>query len=255
MYKKYFINILSTGLLFISTSSHAGYTVIRFASEIYPPFTTQHANKELKGFDIAVAKAICAIIDTKCTFNNDKFNDMIPSLKKHKYDAWINAITITEHRQKEISFSKPYFATKAMLMATDNTTFNAAPAEIKGKTIGVGEHTCYAQYLQNTYKDTIKVKTFQTKDEAIISLEKGEVDALIDDDIVLKHWRSIQKNPKKYRLIDPPLKYPQLIWHKYGIAVAKDNIELIKDLNHAIDHIEKDGTIDKLAQEYLTFKK
>ncbi len=246
-----YIKILSAGLLLITTTADAGYTNIRFASEIYPPFTSQHIDKELQGFDIDVAKALCKIIDAKCTFSNEKFSDMIPSLKNRKYDAWINAITITEERQKEISFSKPYFATKAMLIATNNTLFNAAPAEISGKTIGVGEHTCYIQYLKETYNDMIKIKIFSDKDAPLIALEKGEVDAVIDDDQTLKHLRASQKDPKKYRLINLPAKYKQLIWHEYGIAVAKDNVELIRVLNHALDHLKDEGTIKKLIKKHF----
>jgi len=252
-----FIHILSAVLILISTvpradaTSHTKPITIRFASEIYPPFTALHSNEELQGFDIDIAKALCEKINAECTFSNDKFSNMIPSLKAHKYDAWISAITISEEHQKEVSFSKPYFSTKAVLIATNDTVFNAAPVEIKGRTIGIGEHTCYIQYLKNTYGDTIKVKTFHTKNESLLALEKGEVDAVIGDDLALKHWRLSQKDPKKYRLIGLPAKYSQLVWHKYGIAVAKDNDELIEDLNHAIYHIESDGTYDTLVKKYF----
>lgn len=252
MSKRYFINILSIlGLLLINVSSYAEYAVIRFASEIYPPFTLQHDDKELHGFDIDVAKALCTIIDTKCTFSNSKFSDMKESLKTHKYDAWINAITITDERQKEISFTEPYFSSKAMLIATNDTVFNAAPIEIKGKTIGVGEHTCYIQYLNDTYKDIIKVKIFPSRDEAFVALETGNIDAFIDDDIALKHWRLSQKNPRKYRLIGLPAKFKELRDHKYGIAVAKDNPELMNDLNHALEHLKTDGTLDKIIDKHF----
>ncbi|MDR1057775.1 MAG: hypothetical protein LBL17_04440 [Coxiellaceae bacterium] len=34
-------------------------TTIRFATEVYPPFTTLGINKKLGGFDIEIAEALC----------------------------------------------------------------------------------------------------------------------------------------------------------------------------------------------------
>lgn len=256
-----FTNILNAGIVLVSVISpikieaftHNTNTsiTIRFASEEYHPFTWFHPQEGLQGFDIDIAKALCEKINARCTFSYDKFSDMISSLNTHRYDAWINAITITEERQKQVGFSKPYFSTKAMLIATNATVFNAAPVEIKGRTIGAGEHTCYAQYLQDHYKNTIKIKTFHTQQESLEALDKGEVDAIIDDEMVLKHWRSYQKEPKKYRLINLPAKYTLLVWHKYGIAIAKGNDELVESINHAIDHINADGTYDMLIKKHF----
>jgi ABC-type amino acid transport substrate-binding protein len=258
--KKHLIGAVGlAGLLLISLSSYGLYTstrdshTIKFASEIYPPFTiTHHDNKELQGFDIEVAKTLCDILVRRCTFSDSKRNQMYESLKTHKYDAWINAITITNERKDHIAFTNPYFSTKAMLIASSNTLFTAAPSDIKGKTIGMGEHTCYIHYLNKTYKNIINIRMFKSRNEALDALEKGMIDAVIDDDIAVKHWRLSQKDPKKYRLIGLPAKFKELRDHKYGIAVAKDNPSLLNELNHAIKHLKDDGFLEKLAAKHFS---
>ena len=40
----------------------------------------------------------------------------------------------------------------------------------------------------------------------------------------------------------------------YAIAIAKDNDDLLKDINKALDELKKDGTIDKIVDKYIPSK-
>ena len=235
-----------------STDSKPKITIIRFASEIYPPFTTLDTNQKLEGFDIDIAQALCKKINAQCTFSKDQFENMVSSLQTKKYDAWISAITISDKHKKDTFLTDPYFSSTAQLIATKATVFNAAPIEIKGKTIGVVERGRYLRFLRKTYgENTIKIKIFSSRDAAFAALNDGSIDAVIDDAMVIKSWRLYQSNYKKYRLIDLPAKYSELVWHRYGIAIAKDNIELVKALNDAILQIKTDGTHAQLIKKYF----
>ncbi|MBU0744545.1 MAG: transporter substrate-binding domain-containing protein [Gammaproteobacteria bacterium] len=249
--KNLFLHAFSAILIMASVISTAETETIKFAFEIYPPFAMLNARHELQGFDIDIAKALCEKIGVKHTFSDDSLKNMGPSLKSGQYDAWISSITIDSKRLKDVTFTGPYFSSTARLIATKNTVFNGAPIEIKGKTLGVKEHTCYIEYLQKTYGDRVIIKSFATKNDAYIALENGLVDAVIDDVMALKHWRFLQKDPKEYRLISLPAKYSNLVWHKYGIAVAKDNLELAKTLDNALAQIKADGTYDKIVEKYF----
>jgi ABC-type amino acid transport substrate-binding protein len=209
------------------------------------------AKGSLQGFDIEIAKALCETIEAECSFSSDQFNNIAPSLNSKKYDAWVSAITINDKHKQKILLTDPYFSSTAQLIATKDTVFNGAPVEITGKTIGVVERGRYIRFLTKTYADLIKIKAFTTRDNAFAALIKGSVDAVIDDTMVLKHWRFSQKNPEKYRLIGLPAKYSDLVWHKYGIAVAKDNPLLAETLNHAISQIKADGTYNEIIKKYF----
>lgn len=250
--KKTFIYcVIGVSLFITSIIAYAETEVIRFASGVYPPFTILKGDRVLYGFDIDVAKALCDKMKVRCSFSYDQFVNMSSSLKNDKYDAWISAISIGEERQQQAVFTEPYFSSNASLIATKDTFFNAAPVEIKGKTIGVADRTCYIQYLQNTYGNTINIKIFPTEQDSFIALKKGVVDAVIDDETVIRRWRLEQNDKKKYRLIGLPAKYSNLVWHQYGIAVAKDNQELVEKLNNAISRIKIDGTYDRIVKKYF----
>lgn len=238
-------------LIALGVGSYARAEVIRFASAVYPPFTMLNNHQEPCGFDVDIARLLCEKINVDCSFNIDKFTNLVSSLNSRKYDAWISAITICNGHKKNVVFTRPYFSSTALLIATKDTIFDAAPAGIKGKIIGVADHTCYIQYLKNTYGDTVTIKTFPTEDESFLALKKGLVDAVIDDAIVIRKWRLKQRNKDKYRLIGLPAKYSELVWHKYGIAVAKNNQLLVNRLDAVIDQIKADGTYQKLVDKYF----
>ena len=75
--KKVLIAALLAGM---SLSATAAQT-IRFATEAsYPPFESIDANNKIVGFDVDLANALCKEIDATCTFTNQAFDSLIPSL-------------------------------------------------------------------------------------------------------------------------------------------------------------------------------
>jgi len=239
-------------LILICTVSYAKIETIRFATRgTYAPFSKLHTNQELHGFDIDIANEVCKRLQAQCTISVDKIGNMIPSLKAGKYDAWISAIPVTEEHKKEIAFSDVYFSGVGELLATSTSTFSALPIELKGKTIGVEAATSHIPYIKFIYGDAIKILTFSTGHDACLALKEGKVDAVLDDELVLNHWRMEHADKKHYRLIGLPAKHLDLIKQQYAIAVAKDNIELITAINQALAEIKSDGTYDHLIKKHF----
>jgi arginine transport system substrate-binding protein len=241
-------------ILVLGISSGTYAETIKFAvvtSDL--PITTSDITQKLRAFDLDIAKALCAKINAQCTFSTDKISNMIPSLLSGKYDAWIGAINIIPEREQQIAFSVSYYSSTAKLLATKATTFNAAPIEIKGKTIGVEADTSFILYLKKTYGDLIKIQVFPSLNAAWVALENGKVDAIIEDKILLKRWRAQHPHSKKrYRLISLPQKYLNLIQQKYGIAIAKDKPSLVKAINQAIAALKADGTYNKIVKAHFS---
>lgn len=239
-------------LISICITSYAKIETIKFATRgMYAPFTKLHTSEELYGFDIDIAKELCKRLQAQCVFSADQINNMLPSLKAGKYDAWIGAITIPEKHKKDVAFSDAYFLGMAKLLATTASTFSATPIELNGKTIGVEAGTSYIPYMKSIYGDTVKIQIFPTGHEACLALKNGKVDAVIDDSIVLEHWRSEHADKKHYRLIGLPAKHLGLIKQSYAIAMAKDNIELVAAINKVLAEIKFDGTYDLLIKKHF----
>ncbi|MQJ26584.1 transporter substrate-binding domain-containing protein, partial [Escherichia coli] len=103
--KKVLIAALIAGF---SLSATAAQT-IRFATEAsYPPFESMDANNKIVGFDVDLANALCKEIDASCTFTNQAFDSLIPSLTFRPFAAVMAGMDITPEREKQVLFTTPY---------------------------------------------------------------------------------------------------------------------------------------------------
>ena len=101
--KKVLIAALIAGFSLSATAAET----IRFATEAsYPPFESIDANNQIVGFDVDLAQALCKEIDATCTFSNQAFDSLIPSLKFRRVEAVMAGMDITPEREKQVLFTR-----------------------------------------------------------------------------------------------------------------------------------------------------
>lgn len=84
--KKILFAALLTSITLSATAAEK--ETIRFATEAtYPPFEMIDANNKIVGFDVDLANAMCEKINAECTFTNQSFDSLIPSLKFRRFEA------------------------------------------------------------------------------------------------------------------------------------------------------------------------
>ena len=74
----------------------------------YPPWNSKDASGNLIGFEVELAKELCAIMGHECTIVEQDWDGMIPALLMRKFDAIMAGMSITAERQKTITFSQGY---------------------------------------------------------------------------------------------------------------------------------------------------
>src|SRR4051812_41133136 len=69
---------------------------VRLATEgANPPFTFVGPGYELQGFEIELAKAICAAMEVTCSFTIQDWDGLIEGLEQNRYDAIVSSMAIT----------------------------------------------------------------------------------------------------------------------------------------------------------------
>ena len=186
--------------LFAFSAVVANADTITFATEpTYPPFENTNEKGQIVGFDIDIANAICAKLDAKCEFKNQPFDSLIQGLKTKRYDAAISAIDITPAREKQVTFSQPYYDSSASFVA-----FKKGVTLENAKNVGVQNGSTFQQYITSKAKQ-YSAKHYASLQNAILDLKNGRVDIIFGDTAVLADW--IKNDPNVYfvgdKVMDP----------------------------------------------------
>lgn len=248
--KKMWIALLSS--LLLSTSSFAADAIkkINFATEAtYPPFEFIDASGQIQGFDIDLAKALCQQMQAECTFSNQAFNSLIPSLQLGKFDAIVSALGVTEERAKQVSFTNAYYEPSGAFVAP--LAKHATLAAIEGKTIGVQTGSTFEKYLQDNYKGKVTIKSYASIQETFLDLTAGRIDWVLADTPIALTWLKQDNHIQQYGLVGKPIVDAKYFGTGYGIAVNKDNAALLAALNQALATIKANGTYQKLMKKYF----
>ncbi|HHQ6056546.1 arginine ABC transporter substrate-binding protein [Morganella morganii] len=219
---------------------------IRFATEAsYAPFETVNEKNEIVGFDVDLAQAMCAKIDAECTFTNQAFDSLIPSLKYKRFDALMAGIDITPERQKQVDFTNTYYDNSAVFVAVAGK-FDSIDS-LKGKQIGIQNGTTHQKYLMEQFKD-MKIVPYESYQNAVLDLKGGRIDAVFGDTAVINEWLKSNDNLKTVgeRVTDP-----EYFGTGLAIAVRKGNSELKDKLNKALGEVKADGTYDTLYKKWF----
>ncbi len=226
---------------------------VRIGTEgAYPPFNSYDADKNLVGFDIDIAKALCAKMKADCTFVAQDWDGIIPALLANKYDAIIASMSITAERMKKVAFSNKYYNTPARFVAQKGSGItDVSPAALKGKVVGAQSSTTHSSYLEDVYKGA-EIKLYGTQDEANLDLTSGRADLVLADSIVLLEWMKT-KEGACCEFVGPDIQSEKHFGKGAGIAMRKEDTELKTAMNKALAEIIADGTYKKINEKYFPF--
>jgi polar amino acid transport system substrate-binding protein len=219
--------------------------VLRVGAETtFPPFEFQDGkSKEYVGFDMDLARAIGKQMGYQVKIVSMGFDGLIPALQAHSIDMIASAMTITNERAKEVTFSNPYYTSGlSIVVKKDNNTIHNFK-DLEGKRIAVQIGTTSADAAKKI--KGAKVHEFNSTSEAYMELKAGGVDAVINDLPVNQYYiaKSGDKTVKLLKVVQDA--------EEYGMAVAKDNTKLAAKVNAALAELKKNGEYNKIYEKWF----
>ena len=248
--KKLYAIAITTGALALGSFQLQAAETIRFGTEAtYPPFEFLDDNNEVTGFDIDLAKAICAEIKAECTFSNQPFDSLIPSLRYRRFDAVIAGMDITPARQKQVDFSMPYFENSASFVAAKNKSFKSAN-DLIGKAVGVQNGSTFQTYMIDKFeKQGVTVRPYETIQNAFLDMTNGRLDAVFSDTAVANDWL-LEQGKGDYSRMGEVIRDADYFGVGYGIAVRQKN-PLKSKIDDALTTLKNNGTWQKIHDKYF----
>ncbi|WP_367396208.1 arginine ABC transporter substrate-binding protein [Pantoea sp. Ep11b] len=237
--------IIAAALVSLAMSAQAAEKIRFAASATYPPFESLDQENNLVGFDIDLAKALCQQMKAECSFTNNAFDSLIPSLKFRRYDAVISGMDITAERSKQVDFTQPYYANSAIVIAPKDKF--SSFADLKGKRIGVENGTTHQKYLQDKHPE-VKVVAYDSYQNAILDMKSGRLDGVFGDSAVVNQW--LKSNPELATVGDH-VTDADYFGTGLGIAVRKGNTALLNEFNQALAELKTSGRWQQLNQKWF----
>jgi ABC-type amino acid transport substrate-binding protein len=211
----------------------------------YAPFEFLEAGQPT-GFDIELITEIAKRMDLEVSIQNDpSFDALIPKLIDGQYDVVISAMTITDARAEQISFSDPYFDSDQSFTINVEEDPGLTPETLEeGMVIGVERGTTGAAYAEENC-DGVEIRIFDNTEQSLGDLANGRVDAVINDFPVSAfatqgQFEGILEVVTVFRTGE-----------QYGIGVAKDNPALLAQVDEALAEVREDGTYDRIFEKWF----
>lgn len=199
------------------------------------------------GYEPELARLICQQLGLEPVWHNTRMADFYSSMQTGHYDVvWFNQ-AITPERQQWVDFTRPYgLFDEAVLVRASSSV--QSPDELAGLRVGgLADSTNIA--LAATFAD-VTIVPYPGSDkvlpEMLAALRQGDIDALIDDELVL--LVAAETDPSLRIAFNVPTQVP------FGIGVQKGNSELHAAIESTLNHLIATGSVAQLWQQWIPWK-
>jgi len=221
--------------------------VLRVGVSLFTPWTIQHPNGRLVGYEIDVAKQLAKDLGVKPEFHVLEWEKIIPALLNREIDIIAAGIVITPQRALKVNFSQPYNSSGISLITNISLTksfqgpsdLNTSEVIIASVTGTVSEDVAKRVFPKATFK------TFSASQDAVQAVIQGKVHGYVEHEPITTF--AVLDNPEK---VDEPLAKP-LLETKAGFAVHKGDPDFINFLNAWITAHEADTWLASVHQYWF----
>ncbi len=231
---------------FANGGADDGTKVYVFASDAtWPPMEYVDDNGDIVGFDLDLLEAVAEAAGFEYEVQNTGWDGIFAGLANGAYDAIISSVTITEERKATMSFSSPYINAGQILIVPVGYSGGEMLADFSGKRVGVQQGTTGDFAVEEIA--SINRRAYDDIGLAVEDLVNGNLAAVVCDSVTAIDYVVANEAFKgKLEILGEPFTEEE-----YGIAVQKDNDELLSLLNKGIAAVFADGTQTKLVEKWL----
>lgn len=214
----------------------------------FPPFDTVNVEtQELDGFDVDMMNAIAEDQGFKLEWVNMGFDGLIPALQAGNIDIIASGMNASEERREKVDFSTTYYDSGLVVaIKAGNTAIKSIDdltADMKaGGQIGTTGADLATELFESGKISEAKI--YNGLDVAIMDLQNGTIDALINDLPVTQAY--IDAKPGTIEIVGDVLNA-----ESYGYAVQKGNAELLEKINAGMQNLKDSGKFDEIYTKWF----
>lgn len=211
----------------------------------FPPFES-YADDAVTfvGFDIDLMREICNRLGMELQIKDMNFDAIVTAVQTGKLDVGVSGITITDERKESVAFSDPYFVASQSILVQKDSPITSYEDLVNGDyTAGVQLGT--TGDIMASDKISGRVSQYEKYGDALAALLAGKNDCMVLDTGVADAFAAAND------LVVVGTFGEATDSENYGIAIAKENTELLEKVNGALAEMKEDGFIDELTAKYF----
>lgn len=195
---------------------------------------------QITGFEYDLVQRLAKKLGKEPRFVQNAWDGLILGLGRGEYDIAINGIEITEERKRNVLFSEPYYSTFLQLVVRENETRFKTLSDLSGYKVGTLNGALSEKVLRA--ENGVEVLPYESESNAHQDLLLSRSDAVLFDAPIAKYYSEVDS---RFKIL------PSVIGSiTYGIAISKNNPELHKIINRALQEMTASGELREIYERW-----
>lgn len=217
-------------------------TLIVGISPDNPPYELVQ-NEQVIGFDVDLIYEIAKLLNKNVEIKIFDFNGLLAALSTNNVDLVISGLSKTPKREESFLFSQVYSKSDVAVLYRKSEDFSSLE-DLTRKIIGVQLGTTWESFaVEMAEQFNWELISLNNNLPLVEELKSRAVDAVILERVQAKNFADKDLNLDFFVLDD--------FASSFSIAIAKNNQELLKEVNMAIEKLKAIGKIDEIANKWF----
>lgn len=200
-----------------------------------------------EGFDVDVAKYVAGKLGFEpddVTFTATPSSEREGRLKDGSVQLIFASYSITPVRKTEVNFAGPYYVAHQDTLVRGNDAVINNVRNLQGRRLCAVDGSNSWRRVTEEMRIPARQIPASSYSECIQKLLSGQVDAVSTDDLILAGFAATQG--KRVKIINAPFTD-----EKYGVGIAKGDLDGCEAVNKAITEMYQDGTAARLLEKWF----
>ena len=209
----------------------------------FPPFNYRDKSGELVGFNVDLARALCADLAIACTIQAWPWAQAPQALQDGQGDALIAGLAMTPDNGALFDFTDIYLMLPGRFVAAKALAEGFDPAVLADKTVAVRRGSAHEVFLRR-YFPAVKVALYDTEPLALAAVQDGSAAAYFGDAMRASFW--LNDNPGCCAFAGQPYFRPDLFGEGLSVAVAPGHDAIREAIDYGLARLKKSGGLDEI---------